>query len=117
MKSPQSESRRKRRKSYHKRVSACFAELSKQEDGVQVGHMVALGVELRCPIHGLLEDTQKLRCDLFSARHGRFDCRTWKLCCSSFELIQDIGCFHWRFRAATSLLFILLWPWTYRVPK
>ena len=35
--------------------------------GVQVGHVVALGVELRCLVHGFFEDAQKLWCDLFPA--------------------------------------------------
>jgi hypothetical protein len=52
------------------------------------------------------QDTQKFWCDLFLAHHSRFDRCLRKLSGSSFELMQDFGCFHWHFRAARSLPFI-----------
>src|SRR6267378_8211297 len=69
-----------------------------------MGHVIALGVELPCPVHGFLQDAQKLWSDLFPARHGRFDGGSCKFSGSPFKLMQDFGCFHWRFvRAEFSL--------------
>jgi len=52
-----------------------------------MGHVAALGVELRCPVHCILQDAQKLRCDLFPARHGRFDRRSFKVSGISCEVV------------------------------
>src|SRR5664279_555226 len=76
-------------------VSAGFAELSQQKHGVQMGHVIALGIELRSPVHCILQDAQKLWRDLFPALHGCFDCCSCKLPGKSFELVSDFGCFHW----------------------
>ncbi len=55
---------------------------------------LALGVDLRCPVHGFLQNTQKLWCYLFPARHSRFDGCLCELSGSSFELMQDFGFYH-----------------------
>src|SRR5437867_13426411 len=69
-----------------------------------MGHVIALGVELPCPVHGFLQDAQKLWSDLFPARHGRFDGGSCKFSGNPLKLMQDFGCFHWRFvRAKFSL--------------
>jgi hypothetical protein len=75
-----------------------------------MGHVIALDVELHCPVHGFFKDAQKLWCDFFLARHGRFDGCLRKCSGSSFELMQDFGCFHWHFRAATIFFSIFLRP-------
>jgi hypothetical protein len=61
-----------------------------------MGHVIAIGVELHCPVHGFFKDAQKLWCDLFLARHGRFHGCLRKLSGSSFELTQDLSYFHAR---------------------
>src|SRR5437667_9806059 len=85
---------RKQRKPDHKRVSARLAELRQQEHRIQMGHVVALGVELRGTVHDVLQDAEKFRYDLFPAGHGRFDCGSRELSGRSFELVQDLGYFH-----------------------
>src|SRR5882724_4303195 len=62
-----------------------------------MGHVIAFGVELPCPVHGFLQDAQKLWSDLFPARHGRFDGGSCKFSGNPLKLMQDFGCFHWRF--------------------
>jgi hypothetical protein len=62
-----------------------------------MGHVIALGVQLRCLVRGFLQDAQKLRCDLFPARHGRFNRGSCELSGSPFELMQDFGRIHWHF--------------------
>ena len=59
-----------------------------------MGHVITLGVELRCPIDGVLQDAEKLRRDLFPACHGRFDSGSRELSLESFELLQNFGGFH-----------------------
>jgi hypothetical protein len=68
-------------------VGAGLAELRQQKHRAQMGHVAALGVDLRCPFHGILQDAQKLRCDLFPVGHGRFDRRSLKLSGIPFELV------------------------------
>ncbi len=84
----------KRCEADHKRVSASLAELRQQKHGIQMGHVIALGVELRCPVHGVLEDVEKLRDHLLPARHGRFDGGSCEFSLESFELLQNFGGFH-----------------------
>lgn len=85
---------RKRCKADHKRVSTSLAKLRQQKHSVQMGYVIALGVELRRPVHGRLQDAQKIWRDLFPARHGRFNSGLGELSGRSFELVQDLGCFH-----------------------
>jgi hypothetical protein len=62
-----------------------------------MGHVISIGVELRCPVHCILQDAQKLWYDLFTALHGRFDRCCRKFSGEPFKLVQDFGCFHWHF--------------------
>ena len=84
----------KRGHAHNKRVSASLAELRQQKHGIQMGHVMTLGVELRCSVHGVLKDAEKLWCDLLPAHHGRFDGGSCELSFESFELLQDFGGFH-----------------------
>jgi hypothetical protein len=61
-----------------------------------MGHVVPLAGELRRPVHGVFQDAQKRRCDLFPAFHGRFDGGPSELSVESLELMQDFGCLHYR---------------------
>ncbi len=68
-----------------------------------MGHVIAFGIDLRRPVHSFFQDAQKLRRDLFVACYGRFDRGSRELSGKSFELMQDFGCFRWRFLASTIL--------------
>src|ERR1019366_4045022 len=79
---------------HHKRVSASLPELCQQKHGIQMGHVTALGIEFRCPVHGVLQDAEELRCDLFPACRSRFNSGPREAASRSFELAQDLGYFH-----------------------
>jgi len=67
-----------------------------------MSHVIALGVELRCPVHCIIEDAQKFWRDLFPACDGRLDCCSCEVSGVSLELLQDFGCFHLAFVAYAS---------------
>jgi hypothetical protein len=52
-----------------------------------MGHLIALGVELCRSVERVFQDAEKLWCDLFPARHRRFDRRSLKLSGMPFESV------------------------------
>src|SRR6266404_8453464 len=60
-----------------------------------MGHVVTLGLELRSPVHGILQGAQKLWCDLLLTLHCRFDRCECKLSGMPFKLMKDFSCLHW----------------------
>jgi hypothetical protein len=82
----------KQRKPDHKRVSASLPELRQQKHGVQMGHVI--GIELRRPVYGFLQDAEKFGCDLFPAHDGRFDGGSREFSGCAFELLQYFCDFH-----------------------
>jgi hypothetical protein len=63
-----------------------------------MGNVITLDIELRCPVHGLLQDAEKFRCDLFAARYRRFDSGSCESSGRFFELVQNFGYFHASYR-------------------
>jgi hypothetical protein len=55
---------------------------------------VAFSFEFCRPVHGVLQDVEKLRYGLIPARHSRFDSVPWEPSGRSFEPVQNLGCFH-----------------------
>src|SRR5260370_34436132 len=72
-----------------------------------MGDVIALGVELRRPVHGSLQDAQKLQRDLLPACHGCFDGSACEFPGGPLKLMQNVGYFHWCF-ARRHFPFILL---------
>ena len=59
-----------------------------------MGHVVAFGIKLRRLSDGVVQDAEKLRCDLFAARHGCLYRGSRELSGGSFQLRYDLDCFH-----------------------
>jgi hypothetical protein len=59
-----------------------------------VGHVAGLRVQLCGAVHGILQDAQKLRRDLFPACNGSLDRFASERSGESLELLEDFGCFH-----------------------
>jgi hypothetical protein len=62
-----------------------------------MGHVIAIGIELHCPIYGRLQNAQEVRRDLFAALHGRLDGSSGESPRNPFKLVENIGYFHWHF--------------------